>query len=427
MSKHILTTIKITLITFLAVIIFSATVYAWGDSDGGRPSYSLQEINEGVLGDKITFNSMTIVDSDYAWYKQTYGKDMPTGFLTHEKNYVGAREDTGVNAGSQNVWNGNDIAVEEGKEYIIRACIFNDNPNGWDAVSENTRVRFSIPVNSARQIKVNGFITSDNASPEEYVDYVNFNSDRAFHLEYIEGSALIENNGKAGGSKLDDNIVNSTDGVLIGYDTLDGRVPGGSQYDNYITIKVKVVFDDEFSVEQKVRVVGSENKEFKYAVNANIGDIVEIQLQYKNISNESHKQVAVRDILPSSLEYIEGSTKLYNADCPDGAVAKQDTIATDEGVNIGNYAAGANAYVRFRAKVVDDTMADGVNELTNWIQVQAGADKQFIIQDYATVYVTKIPEKTLTPLEIILIVLIILCLFLIALCVRKIYKLQHRR
>ena len=373
-------------------------VSAWGDSDGGRQSYSLQYINEHAeeFGSTPFFNSITIADSDYAWHKNHFGENIPAGTVTHEKNYVGARENTGVNAGVNNIWAGNDITVEEGKSYIVRLYVHNNNPNGEKAVSENTRVRFSIPLESAKTAKVNGFITSSNASPKEYVDYVNFNSDRAFHLEYVKGSALFENQGigKNGGVKLDDSVVNSKDGVLIGYNALDGRVPGCYNYDGYITIEVKPVFDDEFTVEEKVRVVGSEDKEFKYAVNANIGDIVEFQLQYKNTSNNSHKQVVVRDVLPKSLKYIDDTTKLYNADYKNGAVAKQNTITTEEGVNIGNYAAGANAFVRFRAEVVGDTMACGANALVNWGQAQAGVEgSKVMLQDKATVYVTKVCEN----------------------------------
>lgn len=434
MNKRTLSILKIALSTFFAAIVFSITVYAWGDSDGGRPDYSLQEVNEGKLGDKITFNSISIKDSDYQWYKDHYGENMPEGFLTEEKNYVGAREDIGVNAGPKNVWNGNDITVEDGKTYIVRMCVHNNNPNGWDAVAENTRVRFSVPTNSARQVQVNGFITSSNASPTEYVDYVNFNSDTAFHLEYIPGSAFIENNGKVGGSQLDDSVINNTTGVLIGYDALDGRVPGNYQYLSYIGIEVKAVFDYEFYGENKVRIVGNEDKSWHDSVEAEIGDKIEFQFQYKNKSSETHSGVVIRNVLPESLQYIPGSTKVYNALHPDGFKVTIDDIIND-GITIGNYAGysssdaddGANAYIRITAEVVEEGLNYGKNVLVDWGQAQAGAGKQIVLQDYATVYVIKVPEKTLTSLEIILIMLITLCLLLLAACFRKIYKLKHHK
>ncbi len=71
---------------------------------------------------------------------------------------------------------------------------------------------------------------------------MDFVAEQPFHLEYVYGSALLENNGVGadGGIQLSDDIAASeSGGVLIGYDELDGRVPGCYQYANYITIMVK--------------------------------------------------------------------------------------------------------------------------------------------------------------------------------------------
>lgn len=371
-------------------------VSAWGDSNGGRPSYSLQEVNEGKLGDKIVFNSITIAETDYAWYKNTYGKDLPVGTVTHEKNYVGAREDTGKNEGAYNVWQGNDIKVEDGKTYVVRLYVHNNNPNGEKAVAKNTKVYFNIPTESSTQVKVNGYIHADNADPTDYVDYINFNSDHAFHLEYVYGSALLENNGAAGGSVLSDNIVSpSTGGVLIGYNALDGNVPGCYQYDNYITIRVKAVFDKEFYVENKVRLENfGSDPSWKNEVDAKIGDKVEFQIQFKNLSDVRQPSVMIRNVLPKSLRYVEGSTYLYNTVHPNGAHINEDTVIAN-GVNIGNYLPGANAYLRITAEVVGDTMACGKNILVDWGQGQAGPEvgKQIVLQDYAKVNVTKVCEN----------------------------------
>ena len=232
----------VTGVTALAgVAAIPAIVSAWGDSDGGRQTYSLQQVNEGALGNKITFNSISIKDTDYDWYKETTGNDLPAGTITEEVNYVGARVDDGKNNGAANVWNGNEIEVHNGETYLIRLYVHNNNPGGYDAVAENTKVSFNIPSDSDTTIRVNGYIESSNASPAEYVDYVDFKSDQAFHLEYVYGSALLENNGIGanGGVKLSDDIVKSkSGGVLIGYDALNGKVPGCYEYANYITIKV---------------------------------------------------------------------------------------------------------------------------------------------------------------------------------------------
>lgn len=378
MNKAVKSTLAVAA-AMASVVASPALVSAWGDNGGGRASYTINQINSGVLGNRIVFNSIS---------NSTIGD---------EKNFVGAREYTGVNAGTANVWNGNDITVKNGQEYIIRLYVHNNNPNGTSAVSRNTRVAFNIPTTSSKQVQVNGYIFSDNATPSEYWDYVNFNSNQAFHLEYVYGSALLENNGIGanGGAKLSDEIVTkaaSKNGVQIGYDKLDGRIPGCYTYDGYVTIRVKAVFDTDYTIEQKVRLAGT--KDWSYTLeDAKVGDLVEYQIQYKNTSNknETHNNVMIKDILPNNMEYVAGSTKLYNAKY-NGATVNQDTVVTT-GINIGNYAKGANAYVRFTAKVVDKSLACGSNTLVNWAQGGVG---QITIQDYTAVVLNKVcTEKSL--------------------------------
>ncbi len=357
-----------------------AVTAGWGDSDKGRPSYTIEEINSGVLEDTIVFNSIS---------NSTIG---------NEKNFVGAREYQGPNTeGIENIWQANEIKVVDGQEYIIRAYVHNNNP--WDYnVATNTRIAFNIPTDSATSIPVHGFISSDNAEPSEYWDGVLFTSNSSFHLEYIYGSALLENNGVgAGGLQLSDDIVTkaSSGGVLIGYYDyrtnledpviLDGVIPGCYQYASYVTIRVKAVFDTDFRISQHIRLKG--DTEWHNYVEAEIGDEVEIQFQYQNIDrrDNTHENVMVRSVLPEDLEYVPGSTILYNATWPDGVAIDQDDVTTT-GINIGSYEIGANAYIRFTAKVTDTNLKVGSNTLVNWTR---GTVNEIVLQDYASVIVNK--------------------------------------
>lgn len=362
-------------VAVLSAAVSPALVSAWGDNGGGRRSYTEAQINNGDLGNKIVFNSIS------------------DGVIGDEKNFVGARENTGINAGKDNIWEGNNITVEDGKEYLVRLYVHNNNPNGLNAVARDTRVAFDIPEYSAKQIQVNGFITSSNATPSKYWDYVNFNSDRAFHLEYVYGSALLENNGigQNGGVKLGDEIVTkaaSENGVKIGYNALDGNVPGCYTYDNFVGIIVKAVFDDNFTINKEVRLAGT--TEWSNTVNAQVGDKVEFQIEYQNTDrkNLTHNNVTIRDVLPNNMKYVAGSTILYNSNHPNGGAIKENTVTTT-GINIGSYGKGANAYVRFTAEVVDNSLACGHNTLVNWAR---GTVNQTLIQDYATVTLSKVCE-----------------------------------
>lgn len=349
-----------------------------------HPTYSLQQINEGVLDDTITFNSIKIADSDSTWYKEQTGNDLPQGMLRNETNFVGARKDTGANAGADNVWKGTEITAEDGETYIIRLFIHNNNPNGMDSVAENTKVRFYIPYDFSDRITVNGWLTSSNAIPEEYLDDVTFKSKDGtpFSLYYVSGSALLENGGCASGEGivLPDSITNQgnpsndtgDEWTLIGYNALDGKVPGGYGYINYVSIRVRAVYDYEFSVETQVRLADSEDRIWHDSVEAKVGDKVEIQIGYRNISGQTQAGVVVKEILPDNLHYIEGTSKIKNSNHPDGATFNEDYLVA-AGVNIGSYGPDANAYLILTAEVADDNLAEGKNTLVSWAQVGVGS------------------------------------------------------
>lgn len=347
----------------------AASVLAWGDSNGGRKGYTIKQIENGALGDKVVMNSIT--DGEY---KDANGKIHDLG---DERNFVRTRL-----SGTSNVWSSNEITAEDGKEYVLSLYVHNNNPQGTKVVAKDVTVSYSIPGNSATSVEVNGYITSSNATPSKYWDNVVFKSSNgsAFHLEYIDGSALWESNGKSAG-KLSDNIKTAA-GVKVGYDALDGKIPGCYQYSGYASVRVKVVYDADFTISKQVRIKGT--TEWKESVDAKVGDTVEYMIGYKNNSGKTVKDVMVLDSLPTNIEYVAGSTKLKNANHKD-AVTLSDGLTT-KGINIGDYANGANAYILFEAKVVDKTLACGKNQLVNWVKITAGSVTR---KDDASVLLTK--------------------------------------
>ena len=358
-------------------------VMAWGDNSatGSRDTYKLENCTADLstctitpsLGDKITFNSIT--------NNPEIGGD--------ERNFVGARENTGVNSGKGNTWNADTITVEDGKEYLVRIYAHNNNTKGTDGVAKDVTLHFTLPTTAGTELSIQGSIDSSNASPSRVYDDVVFKSadGSSFYLDYIEGSALYENNGVGanGGVQLSDSIITSN-GAKIGYSALDGNIPGCFQYDSYTTIRVKAHYvNNAYEVEKTVRNVTAGEKTFADTTDAKVGDIVEYQIYFNNTNDETLNNVIVRDLLPANMELVEGTTKLYNVTYPKGFVFDANTIATT-GVNIGNYTHGSNAYIRFRAKVVDNSMVCGTNKLVNWGQVGVGTNT---IQDNAFVMVKK--------------------------------------
>lgn len=412
-------------VTFM-VILIPIKSFAWGDNGGGRPDYTIDEINNGAIGATEISDGQNYKESEN--YPGTIVfNSISDSVIGHEKNFVGTREcfqradGTWIGATKETIWNANEIEVKDGQTYIIRAFVHNNNPNGEDAVAENTKVAFSIPSQSTTEVKVTGYISSSNATPSEYWDSVVFKSDQDFHLEYVYGSALLENNsiGK-GGLTLSDEIVTNatTGGTLIGYDKLDGRIPGCYQYDCGITIKVKAVFDYDFMVETKVRLLG--DKEWQDVIAADVGDKIQIQTQYKNTSDLQQNGVTMRDILPANLRYVPGSIKLMDAAYPNGATINGDSLVSEDGLLLGDYTSGSNAFVMFIAEVVDDNLVAGSNTIVTWGQSGVGST---IIQDYASIVVYN--DIVFRTISTGLLVSIAICVIIIIILFRRTQHLKH--
>ena len=356
----------------LAGSLAPVMVSAWGDSANGRPSYTLDQVNAGELGDKIVLNSIT--------NNQVIGD---------EKNFVGAK----VAGANVSTWNANTIDVKDGETYTIRLYVHNNSPKGRDAIAEGVKATFSIPTTVAKSQTIVGYIDSTNATPGRYWDEVTLNASENVYLEYVAGSAKFNNKSEAGQERtfnLPDSVI--TSGATLGYDTMDGKIPGCYGYSGVVTIDVKVHSSVAAKVSKQVRIKGT--KTWSESVEAKVGDEVEYQIEYVNLLSEQVKDVMIRDVLPTNVEYVQNSTYLYNSNYQSGTLLKDNTVTTT-GINIGSYNAKGNAYVRFTGKVVDKTMACGKNQLVNWASatVSGSAIKNAVYKDDASVFVTKDDES----------------------------------
>ena len=353
-----------------AAIVMAGTlapvmVKAWGDSNDGRPSYTLDQINNGDLGDTITFNSIS------------------NGKIGDEKNFVGAK----VAGANVSTWNANTINVKDGETYTIRLFVHNNSPKGMDAIAKGVKATFSIPTTVAKSQTIIGYIDSSNATPKRYWDEVTLNASENIYLEYVDGSAKFNNN--KGDFKLPNEVI--TSGATLGYTSMNGEIPGCYEYSGVVTIDVKVHSSVAAKVSKQVRIKGT--KDWSESVEAKVGDEVEYQIEYVNLLSEEVKDVMIRDVLPTNVEYVADSTYLYNSNYQSGVLLKDNTVATS-GINIGSYKAKGNAYVRFTGKVVDKTMACGSNQLVNWASATVSGSniKNAVYKDDASVIVNKDDE-----------------------------------
>jgi len=299
--KKALKIVSVATLSVAAGIAAVSTVYGWGDNAGGRPTYSIADINAGKLGDKIVMNSIKDDDSSLTEAERQSGVTTP---LTDERSFIGIRDEATGDHGKNNVWNIGNVNIEEGKTYIVRMYVHNNNPKGVNAIAKDVTAQVDLPNLVSKEARITGFINASNATPSRYWDSLNLKSadDRSFYLDYVEGSALFENNVWKNGITLSDNLVTSA-GVKLGYDKLDGNLPGCYQYAGYVTFKVKPVFENT-SIMKKVRKQG--DQEWKESVDAKVGDTVEYQIHYKNLNNSRVENVIWNTLraLPLSIVQI---------------------------------------------------------------------------------------------------------------------------
>ena len=352
----------------LVAAVAPALVWAWGPA---RPSFTIEK-----PADYITFNSIT--------NNPVIGGD--------EKDFVGIRE-----VGSNAKWT-NNMKVQNGKEYYVRMYVHNNAASNLNLVAENVVAKLNVPTTTAKNVTVQGQISASNAKPNTVWDEATFSSDNDFNLAYVAGSALFENNGM-GTTKLPDSIVNNT-GAKLGYDKLDGKIPGCFQYAGYVTVKVKAQVSQpqektNIDLAKTVRNKTNGEKSWVETVNAKSGDTVQFQIHAKNTGSAGIQNLVIRDILPKGLNYVAGSTKLYNTSNPKG-LKVSDNVIQNSGINIGSYQPNGDAYVRFDATVSAENSLPvcGDNTLTNIAQA---SDQKIVKNDTASVKVTKKCETPKNP------------------------------
>ncbi len=337
--------------------------FAWGPS---RTTYTMAK-----PADRVTFNS--IVDNNKE--------------VGDERYFVSASEYTG-NA-NNNKWT-DATEVENGKEYVVRMYVHNNAASNLGLVAENVKAYVVLPTTTGTSIEVSGKISSSNANPTTVWDQTTFKSKNGekFNLAYVAGSAKYYNtkDGKLRTFNLDttNNDLFTNTGVLLGYDKMDGKIPGCSQYSGYVTFHVKAQFAAKPDLEISKEVKLLNDSSWSEQVTAKSGDTVRYRIHFKNTGNVTMKNVTIRDILPTGLSYVAGSTTLTNNAHPKG-VTLSDNLTKDSGVNLGDYAAGAGAWITFNA-TVDKSVSEkcGNTMLRNVAQANGGYGTK---EDSADVFV----------------------------------------
>jgi uncharacterized repeat protein (TIGR01451 family)/LPXTG-motif cell wall-anchored protein len=330
-----------TLLMAVAVVAVPAGLFAWGP---GRATFTEQQ-----PASYVTFNSIT-----------------NNSFYGDERQFVTVKDASNTATGG---WS-DKVNVEPGKEYVVRLYVHNNAADNLNLVAENVRASATVPTTTGKSVPISAFVSSSNANPNKVWADVTLNSDKDFNLAYVPGSATFHNNavGKAPqGVALPDSIVTAT-GAQLGYEQLDGKMPGCFKYSGYVYFKVKPQFAPEqtpsVSLTKQVRKDGDTT--FQKSVDAQPGDTLNYRLNVKNDGQTQLSNVMLSDKLPAGVSLVPGSVKILNANNPNGAYIQDGDKLVAGGVNIGAYTAGSNALVIYKAKVADAAqLACGMNKLTN--------------------------------------------------------------
>ena len=353
------------LATIALAIIVPAALLAWGPD---RPTYTIEN-----PADHVTFNSIT---------------NNPA--IGDERNFMQVRE-----ANANNNTYADQINLTVGHEYVVFMYYHNNASSSLNAsgtgVANGAYVRAEIPAviaNGGSATQAVGYVGATNANPTQVWDDIAFtnNTGGDIVLRYVPGSATIHSHGSVNGATLSDNII--TTGTAIGYNSLNGVLPGCEEYAGYVTFRVQAD-QPNFTVSKQVRASGTENWNETAAVNP--GDSVDFLVTYKNTGTTRQNDVVVSDVLPTGMTYVADSTHVVNSTNPNG-LRVSNNIVTNGGINIGDYDARATAYVKFSARVAanDNLPKCGSNSLNNVATVRTNNGSKI---DDAVVTVNRVCEE----------------------------------
>jgi len=324
-----------------------------------------------------------------------------------ERFFFGAKDAAATTSGGYQ----DTIQVNPGQEILLRTYVHNNADASLNAsgagVATNTRVRVFLPTATGTSLGAVSYVSADNAVNKDsagnvikdtngasnvVTDGVNFQDSAVpFGVTFEPGSATIYNEAHPAGLALSDNIVGAT-GTQIGYDKMDGNLPGCFQYVSLVTIKVKIN-GPALSFSKTVSVAGSGN--WQPTLNAKVGDTVSFLLNYKNTSGVQANSVVLKDQLPAHLKVVPGTVKVYDSNRPAGQLLS-DTGLFTIGVNVGDYGANGGGYIGYRAVVTNDFAATDCNDtLVN----SASAEAQGLapIKGTASVIVTRTCQPVTPP------------------------------
>lgn len=291
----------------VAAVMVPLAIYAWGPS---RTTFTMEK-----PATYVTFNSIT--------NNPNHGD---------ERNFLSVRDTdkSEWDSANKNGWT-DIINLQEGHTYEIQMYVHNNASANLGLVATNVRAHMNLPVMDStygKQFQVNAFLWSDNARPQEIWDNIVLKSDRAFHTKVVAAKYTTN---KGVFDLNQDELFGSSGqgtGALLGYDKMDGNIPGCMQYAGYITIKFEPVF-------QVVPAPAYDVEKTVDKTTAKPGETINYTINVKNTGNVNLTNVKVTDKLPAY--YSEAKETVTSKNGSTGSIVKGGEITLAK-LNVGETA-----------------------------------------------------------------------------------------
>lgn len=269
-----------------------------------------------------------------------------------------------ANTGVANVTAGDTAykgAVKASYDQVVKLQVTYNNKEAADSgkVAQNLRVKIAMPTKAGATQQIATTTSADNSNTVVGSATVNTGRTDA-QLQYEPGTAVwahADKDGKVTTENLGvkgDAIVSANGAVLED----ENPCQAGS-----VTILARVVVPGVKIVKQSE--LATESNKWSSNNTAKPGDTLKYLISYQNTGNTAQSNVIIRDSLPPHMTLVPGTTKLANSTYPQSKAVSSDDVVNG-GIVIGNYGAGANAYVTFEVKIdAADKLACGNNEFRN--------------------------------------------------------------
>lgn len=240
-----------------------------------------------------------------------------------------------------------ELVAQPGQEYWMRIYVHNNantqtnnedlNHDGFpDGVARNTRVKLSYLTGRANAFDLKATVTADNAATVWDEAVLRDNNDQ-FRVEYVPGSAKVLNTAQPNVLRDLNDDPTDADGLLLGYNQMDGKQPGCFEYVNRVYVKV-VVKAPKILVKKVAFKSGTQDRLDDKIVNQDTH--ITYKSFYYNIGNDVANDVTLRDTLPAGTDYVANTLKWYTLH-QNGVVqtsTQEKAFFHQGGINLGNYA-----------------------------------------------------------------------------------------